>query len=98
MDLESYVTYSNAAITVMTGYDREQLIGKHFTKIGFLLESDIPNFTKVFSEVIQGKPIQTIEIAYRNKTGGTNWSLGHISVLKLGEEINGVLLIVEEIT
>ncbi len=98
IDREGYITYTNSAITKMTGYNTEEIIGKHFTKLGFLRASEIPKLIRLFSEIIKGTPIQPIEIAYKTKTGETKWGLGHITLLKQDEKIKGAQIVSEEIT
>jgi PAS domain S-box-containing protein len=95
---EGYITYANSAITEMTGYSRENIIGKHFTKLDFLIESEIPRITTLFSEIFKGNSPHSIELVYKTKKGELRWGLGHITLLKQGEEVKGAQIVSEEIT
>ncbi len=93
-----YITYVNKAISNFTGYSRDEIIGKHFTKLGFLKSVEIKTLVDLFKQVITGTPISQFEIKYVSKTGKKGWGKGKVAVLKENEVISGIQIITEEIT
>jgi PAS domain S-box-containing protein len=59
-------TCNNAAIRIL-GYSRDELVGKHFAKLGALRLKDVPKYLKLFKDVLGGKVGEPIEIAIQRK-------------------------------
>jgi len=58
VDLKGFVTSINDAFTKITGFSEEEIVGKHFTKLGtFRLVKEIPKFLKMFGAALKGKAI-----------------------------------------
>jgi PAS domain S-box-containing protein len=67
LDITGHITYANPATTELTGYSREDILGKHFTKLGFLRLQDIPKLITFSSELLRGESLKQIEIAYKTR-------------------------------
>ncbi len=55
IDIKGFITSFNAAFAKLTGYSKEELIGKHFSKLPTLRKRDIPKYLKLFASMIVGK-------------------------------------------
>ena len=93
-----YITYVNKAISKYTGYTQDEILGKHFTKLGFIKAVDIHILVDLFKKVIIGKPIEPIEMRYISKTGREGWGIGYVVILKENGIVSGLQIITEEIT
>lgn len=98
MNRTGYITYVNPAITKITGYSKEEIIGKHFTKLGFLNQIDVTQLVNLFKTVITGKTIDPFEVLYTSKEGKQGWGRGKVSLLREEGNITGLQIITEEIT
>ena len=62
MDLKGYITSCNSAAKRILGYSKDDLVGKHFSKIGILHVKDIPKYLKVFVSILRGKGTDVYEL------------------------------------
>ncbi|MCW4011648.1 MAG: PAS domain S-box protein [Candidatus Bathyarchaeota archaeon] len=93
-----FVTYVNQAISNFTEFNPEEIIGKHFTTLGFLTPREITKLVPLFADAIMGKPVKTFETQYTSRTGKQGWGRGRANLLRENGSITGVLIITEEIT
>ena len=52
VDLKGFVRSCNKAFLELTGYSREEIVGKHFSKLPTLRAKDIPQYVKVFASIL----------------------------------------------
>jgi len=57
----------NNAATRMLGYSREEMVGKHFAKLGTLRLKDVPRYLKLFKDTLEGKAGEPIEAVIKRK-------------------------------
>ena len=84
IDTKGVVTSCNAAATKMLGYSKDEVRGKHFTKLGTLRLGDIPKYLKVLRPVLAGKVTEPLEVAFHRKDGTLRLVDVRISLLKVG--------------
>ena len=73
MNMNGFLTSGNQALFELTGYPEEEIIGKHFTKLGTIRARDIPKYLKIFHSVISGKESDPFEFMYIDKNGDKKW-------------------------
>ncbi len=60
----------NPAVVDLLGYQPEELLGKHFTRLRLLQLSDIPRMVNQFRcAIVAGKPTEILEFELRHKDG-----------------------------
>ena len=93
VNLKGVITWVNESFLRLTGYPREEIIGKHFTKLKVVRARDIPRYLKMFAQTLQGTLPAPIEYSYVHRDGSTRWAVGNFRVLKAGanKEILGFL-------
>jgi len=96
--LKGIVESCNDAFLRITGYAREQLVGRHFTKLPPARARDIPRYLKLFAGILRGRPPEAFEATWTTPTGEVRY--GEIRVALLGGEDRtwGVQVIVQDIT
>ena len=81
-DLKWVVTSCNSASTNLSGYSKDELIGKRFTKIAPIRARDVPKFLKMFTSTIMGNVPKPFEVIFEHKNGTTLKGEVHISLIK----------------
>jgi len=98
VDIEGVITSCNPAATRMLGYSADELVNKHFSKIGVLQAKDIPEYSKLFSSVLEGNVTQPLELVFYRKDKTPLWAETRTSLLKENGKTIGVQAISRDIT
>lgn len=86
LDMKGVILYCNAAVYNKGSYSKDDLVGKHFSKIAPLRARDIPNFVRIFASLIGGKVPKPFAVSYQQKGGTTGWTEVSVGLIKIGEE------------
>ncbi len=97
-DLKGVITSCNTASTKMTGYSKDEIVGKHFSKLRFLRARDIPKHLKLLSSAARGKVPESLEINCIRKDGTPYLVEVCFSLLKEGGKTIGFQVIGRDIT
>ncbi len=93
------IKFSNNAGAELIGYNKEHIIGKHFSKIGAFKVAEIPKYIKIFKSIIKGKNPGLLEIEYQRRDGSTFLAEVKIELLKNKyNKIMGIIAISRDIT
>jgi len=92
------VTSVNTAFSKLTGFSKDKLVGKHFTKLGTIRARDLPNYLKLISSVFRGKIPPPVESVYLRRDGTQAWAEAHIGLLREDDKTIGIQAIVRDIT
>ena len=98
VDLKGVVTSCNSAGIKMMGYSRDELVGKHFTKIGIFRAKDNSKYLKLFVSVIKAKNFGPFEVEFRRKDGTTFLGEVRFTLLKEKGRPVGIMAIIRDIT
>ncbi|HWR27969.1 MAG TPA: PAS domain S-box protein, partial [Candidatus Thermoplasmatota archaeon] len=98
LNLKGYFTSCNSAATRIFRYSKDDLIGKHFSKIGVLHVKDVPKYLKVFVSLLQGKSSGIYELTINDKDGTSRIAETHIGLIKENNRISGICAITRDIT
>jgi PAS domain S-box-containing protein len=97
-DLNGVITSCNATSVAMTGYSKEELVGKHFSELESLNEEQIKKFTKMIPHLSEGVIPEPFEIGRIDEDGHPVFGEVHISLMKQGKKITGFQTITRDIT
>jgi PAS domain S-box-containing protein len=97
-DKKGFITSCNATTLSYTGYSEDEIVGKHFTKLGFHKPSDIPKYMKIFNSLLKGKVPEPFEVNYTTKDGASRWVQARIGLLEARDKNKGFQLAFEDIT
>ena len=97
-DLKGVITSCNTAATEMSGYSKDELVGKHFTKIGPIRVRDIPKYLKMLASTLRGKVPKPFELIYHHKDGTQAFGEVRFSLIKERDKTVGIQAIMRDIT
>lgn len=83
IDLLGFVTSANPAYYRLTGFNEEEIIGKHFTKIGAARIRDIPKYIEIFASLVRGEKPSSFEFPFLRKDGSQGWGESHFALIKI---------------
>jgi PAS domain S-box-containing protein len=98
VNTKGFITSINPAFSTLTGYSKDEIVGKHFTKLPTIQMKDILKFVKLSGSFFRGKTIPLVEFVYRRKDGTIAWGEAHPCLLKEGDKIVGAQAILRDIT
>ncbi len=98
MNMKGVVTSVNKAFLDLTGFSKDEIIGKHFTKLGTIRARDLPKYMKLIGSIVRGKKLENFEFAYLRKDGTQRLGEARISLLKEKGKTVGLQAILRDIT
>lgn len=98
VDTRGVITSCNATATKMLGYSKDEMIGKHFSKIGILRTEDLPYYTALFNSFLRGEAEKPAELTFYRKDGTPLLCDVRLSLLKEGSKTIGIQAISRDIT
>ena len=97
-NLKGVITSCNNASTKLSGYSKDELVGKHFSKIGLLRARDIPRFIKMSYSTARGKVPKPFEVVWLDKNGTEHIGEVRFNLLRENSKITGIQAIMRDIT
>lgn len=97
-DCQGVIIESNDKIEEIFGFKKEEIIGKNFMSIVSMMGMDYEETQIVFNHLISGNELKQIEWAIQNKNGKEVIFRVRPSIIRDKNSINGILLIMEDIT
>jgi len=97
VSLRGVVTSVNPAFLNITGYSKDEVLGKRFYQLGSLRNIDIRNNLKVFASIARGKLPPPVEFVFQYKDGTQGWGEAHLAFIK-NEDSRELMAIVRDIT
>jgi PAS domain S-box-containing protein len=98
LDKKGTITFCNEATLENTGFSREEIIGKHFSSLGFLNLKDLPKYMKLFTSLLRGKPVEPLEVTWRHKDGSQSVAEVYLGLLRHRGKILGIQALSKDIT
>jgi PAS domain S-box-containing protein len=98
MNLLGMVTSCNSAFLKLTGFSREEIVGRHFTKLPTLHMEDIPGYTEIFARIVQGTFGGPLEFEWHHKNQTKRWGEARISLVRKGTGLASIQAIVADTT
>ncbi len=92
------ITTCNDAMTKITGYSLDEIIGNHFSKLPFLIVKEIPRYLKIFVSLLKRKIPKPVEVQYVHKDGTLRWIEIHVGLLEGESKISGIQVVGRDIS
>jgi len=83
IDLKGFVTSANSAYYRLTGFSEDEIIGRHFTKIGAARIRDLPKYIDIFASLIRGEHPPSFEFPFLRKDGSHGWGESHFALINI---------------
>jgi len=87
----------NPAFSQLTGFETNELVGKHFIKVGTIRTVDLPKYITTFSKILMGK-LEKIEMFYKRKDGSMGWGEILIKLIEINQEKKQIILIARDVS
>ncbi|MBD3182004.1 PAS domain S-box protein [Candidatus Poribacteria bacterium] len=97
VDLRGFTTSCNQATLDLTGFTREEYVGKHFSQIGIIRPKEIPKYIKLYESIIKEEKIEPIQFQYRHKDGSLRWAEARYAIMKENGKKTGIQVIARDI-
>jgi PAS domain S-box-containing protein/putative nucleotidyltransferase with HDIG domain len=97
-DLKGFITSSNEAFSRLTGYSKEEIIGKHFSRLPTIRFTDISNYIKIFSSILNGKNLKQFVFEWVDKDGNNRFGETHAAVTRFNGRVTGIMAILRDVT
>ena len=98
VNLKGMVTSCNDAFTALTGFSKNEIVGKHFSKLPYMKVKDIPKYLKMFTSLLGGKLPRPFEISWIHKDGSLGLFEVRVGLMKKDNKILGFQAIGRDIT
>jgi PAS domain S-box-containing protein len=98
VDLKGRVAFCNKAFFAFTGFAREDIIGKKFTKLPHLQKTDIPRYIKIFNSLISGRRPKPFKVNWVHKDGTVHASEVCVGFLRRKKKISGIVAVARDLT
>jgi PAS domain S-box-containing protein len=92
-----FVTFVNEKFLELTGFEKDEILGKHITNIGTVRRKDLLKHLRTFAQVVRGDVPKPIEFAYKRKDGTPGVGEAHLNTIRI-EGKREILLIARDIT
>jgi len=96
LDLEGRVTYASPAVTWITGYTPEEMVGQHFQN--YLPKDAIPKEIQAFVEIAKGGVSRAVQLRIVRKDGSLAQAEVNASPIMSDGKIAGVQAIIRDVT
>lgn len=99
VDLKGKLIDCNSAFLDLTGYEREDIVNRHFTNLDSIRSQDRMGFVKLFTSIIRGNGDQQVfEAKWLHKDGSTRLAEAHLGVLRTDGRVTGIQAVIKDIT
>ena len=98
LDMKGVITSCNAATLARSGYSRDEIIGKHFSKLGFLRIRDMPQYLTLFASFARGNVPKPVQVTWHGKNGTPFVCEFHVGLIKEADKTVGIQVIARDVT
>jgi len=92
-----YATFVNDTFLKLTGFSREEIVGKHLTSIGTIRKQDLFKHIQTFASIIKGNIPPPIEFHWKKKDGTPGLGEAYLSLIDV-EGKKEILMFARDIT
>ncbi|MCJ7816727.1 MAG: PAS domain S-box protein [Candidatus Aenigmarchaeota archaeon] len=98
VDMKGIVISCNLAFLRLTGYPKEHIVGRHFSKLPTLHMLDMPKYMKLLSSIVGGNIPEPVEFEWTQKDGSVHLGEIRMGMIKTGNRVTGMQAFLKDIT
>lgn len=98
LNLKGVITSCNAALVKHTGFSKDEIVGRHFSQLGFLHPGNTPKFLASFAAIVRGKVPGLMQVSWHRKDGTVCFSELHFSLIRENNKVVGIQAVAIDIT
>lgn len=99
LDTKGFITGINKAGLDLFGIPKEDILGKHFTRLKILRLKDIPRYARIFSEILQGNIPEQLTVEFMNASENRLRTVDvYLNLLKKERKTIGIQVLSRDIT
>ena len=98
VDLKGFVTSCNESFLRMTGYSREEILGKHFTRLPTIRPKDVPRYIEIATSILMGKTIKPFIFEWSDINGSIRLGEINVALIKVKGRTSGIMAVLWDIT
>lgn len=99
VDKHGRIQDANKKVEELLGYNRDELVGKNFAKVGIIGLTHIPKMVKLFMDVIRGGGIiGPVELEIKDKNGNKIFVEASTKIIKKDGKMEGIVSILRDIS
>ena len=98
VDLKGKITYVNKRFEEVSGYSREEVVGKNGFKLGIFSDETVKLLAKRMKDRLTGRPLRLLEIQFKCKDGHWIWVLIEGKIIREGGIPVGFQIMSRDIT
>ncbi len=97
-NLDGVITSINPAMSHISGYSQDEIVGLHITDAPFFLSEDMESFRKTLAAIEDEEYTSPFEINWFHRDGSKRVAEVHVSKMRDGESVTGYQSIIRDIT
>ena len=98
VNTKGVINSCNPAFSQLTGFSKDEIIGKHIINLPTMRKRDIPTYVKLFYSLMRGKKQRSYEFEWIHRDGTHHLAEAHAGVLKKDNKIIGLQAMMRDIT
>jgi len=98
INLRGIVTSCNTAFATLSGFSRDEIVGKHILELPVTPAIHAARYAKLLSSVIRGKTRKPFEFEWVHRDGSLRWGECHVSLMRIDNKVVGIQAIGRDIT
>jgi len=98
INLKGVITSCNDSFLKLSGYSRDEVLNKHFSKLKMTSKKELPKYIKLLASVLRGKAPKPFITQWTRKDGSTCTGEIHIGLIKKENHPIAIQLITRDIT
>jgi len=98
VDLKGYINSCNNAFASLSGYSKEEIVGKHITKLPTMRKRDLPKNLKLLNVLFKGGSQESFQFKWVHKDGSIRFAEARASLLKQNGKTTGLQTIIRDTT
>jgi PAS domain S-box-containing protein len=97
-NLRGTITSVNKAFLDLTGFSKEEIVGKNFLRLPTLRKRDLPKYAKIFADILRGKTSSSFEFVYKRKDKSVHVAEARFIIIKQNNKIEGLQVYLRDLT